>query len=141
MTFNNITNDTNCNCFDVAAENVTSLFARVLKKSKVTDKDFFSHWERNHRAVECEKICGLKGVSVSKIDDNEIKGKIVSYYSEVFKVSPNYKRGVLIFKLKNDAGIFKSTPSKNNPYHHDLYKSDGFTLKLVDEIETCDLKP
>lgn len=141
MTFNNITKDTTCICFDETAEDTVSTFARVLFKEKATNKDFFSHWEKNHRSDECGKICGLKGVSVSKISDTTVKDKIVNYYSSIFKISPNYKRGILLFKLKKDAGVYKSTKSRDNPQHNDLFKSDTFDLNLVEEVETCYLKP
>ena len=141
MTFNNISKDTTCNCFDGALEDATSTFARVLYKETATEKDFFSHWEKNHRANDCAKVIGLKGVSVSKISDDTVKDKIVNYYSSIFKISPNYKRGILLFKLKKDAGLYKSTPSQDNIHHNDLYKSDSFALNLVEEVETCYLKP
>lgn len=137
MTFENITKDTSCNCLDGAIEDTVSTFARVLNKESTTDKDFLSHWEKNHRPTECEEICGKKGVSISKIDNDTVKNEILNYYSSIFKMSPKYRRGVLIFKLKKDAGLVKPTPFTENPYHHDLYKDDAFSLGFVEEVETC----
>lgn len=141
MTFENVTKDTTCNCLVGSSEDTDSTFARVLFKEKPTDKDFYSKWDKGNIDTDCEKVCGLKGVSVSKVGDETVKNKIVSYYSDIFKISPNYKRGVLIFKLKKDAGVIKPTPSRGNPYHNDLYKSDTFSLSSVEEVETCYLKP
>lgn len=141
MNFETITKDTTCNCLEGVAEDTISTFARVLYKEKASEKDFYSKWDKGARDTDCEKVCGLKGVSVSKVCDEEVKNKIVSYYSDIFKISPNYKRGVLIFKIKKGAGVIKPTPSRNNPYHNDLYKSDAFALSAVEEVETCYLKP
>ena len=141
MTFNNITKDTTCNCFIDTAEDITSTYARVLNKEKATDKDFLSKWEKNQRDTDCEVVCLLKGVSISKIADDSIKSKVIKYYSGIFKISPKYKKGILLFKFKKDAGVLKATPSRDNPDHNTLYKSDSFVLSLVEEIETCYLNP
>jgi hypothetical protein len=137
MTFNNITKDTTCNCFDGTVEDTVSTFARVIKNEKITDFDFRSYWEQNRRSSDCSEVCLLKGVSVSKINNDIIKNEKINYYKAIRKVSPKYKSGILFFKLKDDAGVCKSTPSRDNPQHNTIYKSDGFELNLVVEIETC----
>lgn len=141
MTFNKVTQGSTCDCLNGTVEDTSSTYARVLNKESVTDSDFMSKWEKNHRSADCGKICGLKGISVSKIANETVKEKIVKQYSQIFKISPNYRRGVLLFKLKGTAAVIKETPSKGNEHHNDLYKSDVFELNLIEEVETCYLTP
>jgi hypothetical protein len=141
MTFENLTKDTQCNCLIDASEDTTATFARVLNKDAATEKDFFSKWDKEHRGEECENICGLKGVSVSKLESDIVKQEVIGLYNQIFKISPKYKKGVLIFKFKNEAGMSKSTPDNTNRYHHDFYKCDNFSLNSIEQQEVCFLTP
>ena len=133
MGFENITKDTPCDCLKDALLDTETIFARVLNKDTISDKDFYSKWDKGHTSELCEEVCGLKGVSVSKIENDAIKQEIIGLYSQVFKISPKYRRGVLLFKFKEVAGLLKPTPDEFNKYHHDFYKTDSFNLSLIEQ--------
>ena len=137
MTFDNIKKDINCDCLEGTSESIFPYFTRVLNKDKATDNDFLSKWEKKQTHTDCAMICGLKGVSISRIINVTEKERILKQYSQVFKISPKYRKGVLVFQFKEGAGVTKETPSNNDKNHHTLYKSDGFVLNLIEEIETC----
>lgn len=139
MTFDNINIGNSCDCINGLSEDTTSTYARVLSKDTLKPNDFKSKWDKEHRATECRSICSLKGVSISKIDNDAIKEEIIKYYTGIFPLSPKYKRSVYLFKLKEGAGVIKPTPSKDNKYHNDLYKSDLFDYNFIEEVENCDL--
>jgi CRISPR/Cas system CSM-associated protein Csm4 (group 5 of RAMP superfamily) len=134
MTFKQITSDTSCDCLKEAFEDNTSIYSRLLKRDTVTDKDFLSKWEKNNRPEGCELTCLMKGVSINKIDSDEVKEKVKDIYRR-FKLSPKYKTGVLLFRLAPGAGVIRHTPSPDNPYHHTLYKSDEFSLDMLTPID------
>lgn len=132
MTFERLKNEEPCDCLKDTFQDSINLFARVLNKETVADKDFLSKWDKGNTSEDCEELCGLKGVSISKIENDGVKEEIITLYSQVFKLSPKYKRGVLLFKFKVDAGVLKFTPDDTNKYHHDFYKADGFTLSSIE---------
>ncbi|MBL7920454.1 MAG: hypothetical protein JNJ40_09080 [Bacteroidia bacterium] len=132
MTFENITKDSKCNCLESTFEDTESLYARVLRKQTFDDKDFLTKWEKEHRHDDCETVCSdLKCLSISKVDSDAVKEEIVNIYKKIMNLSPKYKKGVLLFKIKEGAGVYKKTPFDDNPYHHDLYKSDAFSIDSI----------
>lgn len=141
MTFDNIANNDPCNCLKDSFQDNSTLYARVLTKDTVADKDFMSKWDKDHRSEICEEVCGLKGVSVSKIESDTVKNEIITLYSQIFKLSPKYRRGVVIFTIKPDGGVLKYTPDEKNKYHHDFYKADGFTMDLITTTDIAYLTP
>jgi len=132
MTFENIVDNLPCDCLKDSFEDNVAKYARALNKDILAEKDFMSKWDKQHRSDLCDEVCGLKGISVSKIENDEVKNEIVTYYSKIFKLSPKYRRGVVIFTIKPNGGVLKYTPIDDNKYHHDFYKADGFTLDLIE---------
>jgi hypothetical protein len=63
MTFNQLLQDTDCDCLANTGEKMELVFARKINKPFVTENDFRSHWERGKRSENCESICGFKGIS------------------------------------------------------------------------------
>lgn len=133
MTFEKITNDTTCDCLNGIDQDTVSIFARALNKGAVAEKDFISKWDKTHRAEDCKNICGLKGISISKIENDTIKEEYVAIYSKIFKMAPNYRKSVLLFNFKEDAGLVQPTPNEKDKNHHDFYKADDFTLNYINQ--------
>jgi len=141
MTFENITNDTPCDCLSETFVDNSTFYARVLSKEALADKDFLSKWDKGTTSQDCEEACGLKGISISKIENDTVKEEVINLYSQVFKLSPKYRRGVLLFKINVDAGVVKYTPDDTNKYHHDFYKADGFALSSIEPSVVEFLRP
>lgn len=147
MTFENFTEGTHCDCLTGVNENTTSTFVHTLKKDTLRDNDFRSKYERwvidgkrtplaPEIIEDCDKMCSYKGVSISNIDEEGSKAKIINFYTSIFPLAQNYKRGVLVFKFKEGAGLVKHTPNENDTQHHDLYKCDTFTFNEIEQLET-----
>jgi hypothetical protein len=141
MTFNNLKGDTECNCLEDSFEDYAITYARKLNAEALQDKDFKSHWDRNigKDKTECDEVCGFKGLSVSKIENEDAKRFVLTHYKEIFCLAPKYKGHVCIFNLLDESGVLKHTPSRKNTYHHDLYKCDEFTITKIQPIEIVKL--
>lgn len=139
MTFENLKKGVPCDCLQNTFEDTASMFVRKINKERVKENDFKSKWEKNEElTIDCNKICALKGVSISKIDE-ESKPALIQNYLEVFPISPKYKPNLYLFKFKEKAGLIKSTPSKNIINHNDFYKCDDFSLMKLEELEIISL--
>jgi hypothetical protein len=140
MTFNNFNSDHTCNCFDNAFEDVDSFYAIKTNKDQLRSQDFNSYWDKGRRSGDnnCEEICSLKGVSIS-IFNEDSKEEVKTVYQQLFKLAPGYKPHLSVVKFYHSSGMVKSTPSKINKHHYDLYKSDDFDYSKVELIEVNEL--
>lgn len=128
MTFNKLHENTVCNCLEGSAENLNDTFARtVTKTTKVKVSDFKSYHECNKSPADdtCKSICSYRGVSVD-IWNTVSQEAVFKRICKTFEISPGLKKVLLIFKMKQHAGKIAYTPNPENPFHHDLYKSDEF---------------
>jgi hypothetical protein len=137
--FTELNRDTDCDCIKGTIEDLESLYSRAIKQHPTTDLDFQSYWEKKHRAIACEDICRLKGISVSKIHETSDRDNIIKLYGELFPTSPKYKKSVMFFRFKKNAGQVKHSPSDRDKNHHTFYKADEFQVQLVEAIEIIDL--
>ena len=131
MKFEKLLQDTECDCLERAIEDTKNLFARKINKPNPLNKDFYSHWERGKRAVECKNICGYKGISVNKWSEND-KNAIINKFLTTFSISPKHKDGIFVFRIIEGAGLIEHTPNKNDVTHYDFYKSDDFSLEMLE---------
>ena len=131
MTFDKLLHDTECDCLERAIEDGKNLFARKINKPNPLDKDFYSHWERGKRADECKNICEYKGISVNKWNEND-KRAIIKKVLTTFSISPKHKDSIFVFRMIQGAGLIEHTPTKNDATHHDFYKSDEFSLEMLE---------
>ena len=136
MTFDNIHNDTHCQCLDNTAENLVEVFARKIKKSEPSDGDFSSHWERGilGNSAECKEICLRKSLSINKYDAST-ESQIIEKYKTTFNISPAMKAYYCKFRFKLDAGLIKSTPNNNDKSHCSFFKCDAFTIDRIDVVD------
>ena len=139
MDFKNLLQDTNCNCLENAMQDNFRLFARKINKPNVMDKDFRSHWERELRANDCEKICGLKGLSINEWNENTEKA-VIKKFLTTFGISPKHKDSIFVFRFLPEAGLTKYTPTDEDITHYDFYKSDRFTLDMLETYRILQLK-
>lgn len=139
MDFNNLHNDTSCQCLENTFEDFASTYVRKISKPILRPNDFESKWERSpERTAECKVVCGLKGISVSKFAVADHENEIIQSCIALFPIAPKYKPHLCFFKTKQSAGLFKNTPSSRLAYHHDFYKADDFS---IDRIETIKIVP
>lgn len=133
MEFSKLHVDCNCNCTEGATEDTNLHYVIKTMKNVLRENDFKSYWEkgRNDESIDCDKICSLKGNSVS-ILNNEVRG----IFKQLFGLAPNYKPYFTIIKFGLKCGVLKSTPNTQNPYHYDFYKSDSFEHTQVELIES-----
>ena len=139
MDFKNLLRDTDCNCLDNAMQDNFRFFARKINKPNVTDKDFKSHWEREKRGDDCETICGLKGLSINEWDENSEKA-VIKKFLTTFGISPKHKDSIFVFRFLPEAGLIKYTPKDKDSTHYDFYKSDAFTLDMLENHSILPLK-
>ncbi|HEY4196062.1 MAG TPA: hypothetical protein VGM63_11035 [Mucilaginibacter sp.] len=111
-----------------------------INYDRLKKTDFKSKWEKGQRPTDgdCKSTCSKKGVSLSIIKDGE-KDKVVKIFKSLFPIAPGYKPNFSIIRLAEKSGAVKSTPSRMNPYHYDLYKSDEFDVNQVSVVEIIPL--
>lgn len=142
MTFDNLLNDTNCDCISNAVNDTDSAFGLVTKNDTLRETYFRTKWEKGQRPdnlTDCKKVCSKKGLSIS-LFDNDTMDKVISVFSQLFASAPGYKGFISVIKLDIESGVVKSTPSKINPHHFDFYKSDQFDLDKVKCIQSISLR-
>lgn len=141
MTFENLSEQADCNCLEGAVENHTSKFVIKTNRPSLILNDFKTKWEKGDTNVDtCQKKCGKKGNSMSKIHEEDTNLEdVISIYKILFPFSPSYKPYCTVFKLGENSGVVKSTPSNRNNYHHDFYKCDEFQLDSINYIESISL--
>jgi hypothetical protein len=139
MIFNDILRDTNCGCIDDTIEDNGNLFARKINKPIPLDKDFASHWERGKRAENCKEICGFKGLSMNLWNETT-KNDVIDKFLTTFSITPKHKDSIFVLKFLPNAGVIKKTPTKYDATHHDFYKSDEFSLELLEHHTIIHLK-
>lgn len=128
MAFNNFIQDTHCDCLSSAIIDNNSIFGLKTNKVEFKEQDFKTYWEKNKKPIDlndCDEVCSRKGLSVSIITSENIIN-VVKIYRQLFNFAPQYKTSILLIQLPQDFGMVKHTPTSENPYHYDLYKSDIF---------------
>ena len=140
MTFNNLKLIPECNCLENAVIDAESQFGRVTSSKNLKDRDFKSKFEKSGNDVDgnCKQKCSYRGISLSKINDNNVTD-VISIFKEFFPIAPRYKRYINIISITEKAGLVKQTPSKNNKHHWDLFKCDTFTLQEINKIKSISL--
>lgn len=132
MNFTNLHQDTICDCLTNAYIDNTTRFAIKTNKNFLRDADFRSYWEKGKRAEKvCEDICSLKGQSVNILNNEEDYTKTIEVFKSLFPLAPGYRPHCTIITLGENSGMIKSTPLPINPLHYDFYKSDEFTLEMI----------
>ena len=139
MTFKKLHQDTECNCLESAIQDNDNLYARKINKPIPLDRDFNSHWERGKRAEICNEICGYKGLSINKWDEDS-KNAIINKFLTTFGISPKHKDSIFVFRITPETGVVEYTPTQNDKTHFDFYKSDDFTLEMLETHIVLPLK-
>jgi hypothetical protein len=140
MEFDLLHEDTDCNCTDGATQDFQNLYARKINKPDISEKDLKTHWERGKRpdSLSCVCVCGYKGVSVDSWNESS-EDVVIGKFLTTFRITPRHKDSIYIFRLKQDAGLLKHTPTKDDPFHYDFYKSDEFKQQMLEEVEIISL--
>ncbi len=139
MTFNQLLHDTDCDFLANSEVKTETIFARKINKPEATANDFRTHWERGKTAEECDKICGLKGISINKWNENTEKD-VIQKLLTTFRITPKHKDSILVFNFLADAGQVAYTPNEKDQSHHDFYKSDEFSLQSLHSVQCIALK-
>ncbi|MEY4538579.1 MAG: hypothetical protein RLZZ306_336 [Bacteroidota bacterium] len=143
MTFDSLHADTDCDCLESTFEVESKLFARKIGKPLARFSDFYSHWERNKKPaiLTCNNTCMYKGLSCNEWSE-ESKEQVLEKYIRL--INSQEKTGaisdaILIFKIKNDGGSMKYSPSKKDISHHTFFKSDTFEMNCIEIVEVINL--
>jgi hypothetical protein len=140
MDFKNLLQDTDCDCLENAVQDNRHFYARKINKPAPLDRDFKSHWERGKQSVDnCEKICGLKGISMNLWNQTTEKA-IIKKFLTTFSITPKHKDSIFVFKCLPESGLTKYTPNEEDDSHYDFYKSDEFSLDKLENYKIILLK-
>jgi len=140
MPFNKITENTTCDCFLDAKEDIDNLFVRSVRKApNLKDADFKNHFERNktpNNENDCDEVCGFHGVSIEIWNDTS-SPVLLKKFNYSASISPKFKKNLSIIKFKANNGLIKHTPNQivYNEYHYDFYKEDSFAVCDLELIE------
>ncbi|RXK82738.1 hypothetical protein EST62_10200 [Chlorobaculum sp. 24CR] len=137
MKFKNINSDTDCDCTSKAEIDSSNEYVRKLRKDKVEDKDFQTHWERGIRAEneDCDIICSYKAVSINQIKP-EYENLILEKYKTTFNFNKKKGSYYLKFRFNKDAGKVIYSPEEDDKSHYNFYKADDFNLGKIVVMET-----
>lgn len=137
MTFEKINSDTKCDCLSKAVVDTSNEYVRKLRKDKVEERDFLSHWERGIQpeTEDCENICSYKGVSINQLKP-EFENQILEKFKTTFKINPKKGSYYLRFRLNEDAGKVKFAPEEDDKSHYNLFKADDFNLEKLVIVKT-----
>jgi len=140
MEFESIHVDTDCNCIYGASQDIDSIYVRKISNLEVLEKDLKSHWEKGTRIDDdCNLICGYKGLSINIWNENSQKS-IITKFLLTFGISQKSKSSLYIFKFKENAGLLKHTPTKDDEHHYTFYKSDNFKPEMLEKVEIKELR-
>ena len=137
MTFERISSDTSCDCLAKTEIDTSNEYVRKLRKDKVEERDFLTHWEREIRpeSQECEDICSYKGVSINQFK-NEYESQILNKYKTTFKFNPKKGAYYLKFKFNENVGRIKYAPEDDDISHYNFFKADEFQIENLLILET-----
>lgn len=140
MTFNNLHQDTPCDCIEDTKEDFESEYGLKTNKDTIRPVDFDSHWEKGKRPESdaCGDVCSYKGKSVTLITPDNLN-EVTEIFKQLFPLSPKYKPFLTIVKFADSTGKVKHTPDFRNQYHHDFYKCDNFTFGNISQLQSISL--
>jgi hypothetical protein len=145
MTFQGLTDGVDAECiYSVISkytENIEDAFCKRVDKN-LSAREFRSFWKMGKKPPiieptedNCEDILSIKGVSISKFND-QTRDYIIQLYRSVCSHAPQLKHKYYCsFKFKSGAGKVRCSPTNDDPWHHDFYKSDAFSINFVEIIE------
>lgn len=146
MNFTKISDNTSCNCFVDASENIADTFVRKVSRSgNIKDSDFKNHIERNKTPADsnnCEEVCGYHGVSI-ELWNEQSTPPLMNKYRQTAIISPQLKKNLCVIKFKSECGLIKYTPNQleeYNEFHYDFYKDDDFLVEKLELVEMIPLK-
>ncbi len=142
MNFEQLLTGTPCNCIKNAEENTSQVFARKIGSTALQPGDFLSHWEKGifpADVKDCQKTCLHKGLSLNLWGETS-RHQVFEKYLKTFRFAPKYKNCILVFRAKENAGVFEPTPTERDPHHFTFFKSDDFSIDLLDVLEILPLE-
>lgn len=137
MKFEDLHKDIECDCISGCENDTLNSYIRRLRKDVPSDIDFKSHWERGIKPEKnnCEIICSYKGISVNKSNEQN-EEQIIKKYKTTFDINPKKGAYLIKFKIIEKSGVYRFTPSKDDPSHHTFLKSDAFDFADLNSVET-----
>jgi hypothetical protein len=123
---------------DDVVENLTDTFVRRIKGESLNETDFTSYWDLGKRPVACDKdsVCGYKGVSVFKHNNNEqeVEAAILKTLGRNRSFKPILSTIYCKLKFRSGAGKVWQN-GKCQPYHCNFFKEDSFAIAMIDVVE------
>ena len=156
MTFQRLHADIDLNLLDSVFTDCESVFLRRVKRNReLRPEDFESKWEKNDKKVlqgqqtdfinawndykrrlsehNMHEIIGLKGISTDKCIPDSLS-ELIAWHKCQLESTPSGDSYLCYYRLRESGGVFRHTPQSDNYAHHDLLKSDQFSLE--DHIES-----
>lgn len=132
-TFLSILANTDCDCLENSQWEAEVTFIKKIDGPELKEKDFVTYWEKGKQPATdaCEDDCGLRGISINRLDNELQLKKILQVYKETLTIKPNGKTKYIKFSIKLEAGRYKHTPTTYSNDHHDFYKADGFSINRI----------
>ena len=139
MTFDILHKDTNCDCVGFAEEDLDTRFARKIYKPFLREYDFRIKEDGSGNILNCKQLCGLRGISIN-IWNADSQEAIIQKYKTSTNFSPKNRDSICVFKFNKNAGLTRHTPSNQDKFHYDFYKSDQFQMDNIEIQEILILK-
>jgi hypothetical protein len=138
----------NCDTSSNASSSSENVFIRkLINPTLVEEEDFDTHFEKGKKPKKysengwsnCREFQNYNGVSVNDYSEST-KKEVLKLYKVKFNVSPNYKKGACLFKIKKSGGVVEATPSNSDKFHYTFFKEDTFSVSdKIDVLEIIDL--
>lgn len=133
--------EAHCNCMSNAEEDTTRTFIRrTSEATPLKERHLRASVEKAEKdlsANDCTDFCALRELSIDNVDDFPEADVVASYIPEIQKVkifSPKKEFYYCKFRFKENAGKVKPTPHHGYLSHYDFYKSDDFTIDLIEPV-------
>ncbi len=129
-----------CDCIMSAKQNCFDQFARRVghEGNGLKPRDFrVKEDRRKFVGVTCEQSCAERALSIDIWNDETREG-VLERHKAVSNLSPQFRKSILIFKIKESGGLVKHTPISGeipNPDHYDFYMPDHFGNNCNDCLE------
>lgn len=139
MEFSKLHLGTECDCISDSHQNCSDFFARRI--SVLSNKAEFENYRVdielfNRKYNKCPDCCNNRSVSINIWNEDSmdfVTKKLLGGTSANLAPGVTQNRYIQIFKIKENGGLLKHTPSKGRPpkippdqYHYNYYTPDNF---------------
>ncbi len=145
MSYDKLHNGLTCDCLtqEGVRDEPESDFVRSIPKKFISMDHLASYHERGWKPrypLNSDKTrCKWRGLSINKLNEN--RPQIREYYQHLKATAPmgfDFEY-VCIFRVRTETAKVWPTPSRTQPSHYSLLKSDEFDISSLDIAEIVPL--